>query len=151
MKVLSYSDSPLTSFVKNSIFTAGGTPRSPSVQSWRPEALRILKEIGFQGTVCVPESLEGFFNDYTFYVEWETECLINCEKILFWVPRNMQTLPCLTTNMELGYWLAKDPDKVWYGRPNDAVHIAYLDWWYQRVSQKSIYDSLENLLKDAIK
>lgn len=36
-----------------SIFLAGPTPRSKEVQSWRPEALRILKNLGYDGQVYV--------------------------------------------------------------------------------------------------
>ena len=41
--------------LKKSIFLAGPTPRSKEVKSWRPEAIRLLKEKGFDGVVFVPE------------------------------------------------------------------------------------------------
>src|SRR6266511_3357557 len=38
-----------------SLFLAGPTPRSADVPSWRPEALNLLRGLGFAGTVLVPE------------------------------------------------------------------------------------------------
>ena len=38
-----------------SIFLAGPSPRSSGVPSWRPQALDLLRALGFSGTVLVPE------------------------------------------------------------------------------------------------
>jgi 8-oxo-dGTP pyrophosphatase MutT (NUDIX family) len=43
--------------------------------------------------------------------------------ILFWVPRDMATLPALTTNDEWGTW--KDTGKVVFGAPADAYSVRY--------------------------
>lgn len=49
-----YSDQPMVIESRHSIFLAGPTPRlSHPTESWRPEALELLK--GFDGTVLVPE------------------------------------------------------------------------------------------------
>lgn len=39
-----------------SIFLAGPTPRDKNTPSWRPQALEILRDMGFGGPVYVPES-----------------------------------------------------------------------------------------------
>jgi hypothetical protein len=55
-----------------SIFLAGPTPRSGDVTPWRPEALDLLLELGFSGTVLVPERRGGWHRgDYLDQVEWE--------------------------------------------------------------------------------
>ena len=43
---LKHSDEPLT-IEEASLFLAGPTPRDDDVVSWRPEAVRILSELGF--------------------------------------------------------------------------------------------------------
>ena len=48
-----YADQPVD-FSHPSIFLAGPTPRTSGVASWRPEALDLLREVGFGGTVLVP-------------------------------------------------------------------------------------------------
>lgn len=45
---------------KKSIFLAGPTLRKEIVKSWRPQAIEILEELGFDGVVYVPE-----FKQYT--------------------------------------------------------------------------------------
>lgn len=51
---INYSDQEV---IKNekSIFLAGPTPRSLDVETWRKEAIKILKDLGFDGVVYVPE------------------------------------------------------------------------------------------------
>jgi hypothetical protein len=49
-----FADEPLE-FRPPSLFLAGPTPRSAEVASWRPGALHILSELGFGGSVLVPE------------------------------------------------------------------------------------------------
>jgi hypothetical protein len=42
----------------------------------------------------------------------------------------------LNTNSEHGFWLAKDPTKLVYGRPDDAFRIAYNDIMHNRIYQE---------------
>ena len=51
---INYSDQEV---IKNekSIFLAEPTPRSLDVETWRKEAIKILKDLGFDGVVYVPE------------------------------------------------------------------------------------------------
>lgn len=149
MKV-NYSDKPVLKG-KKSIFLAGPTPRSLDVETWRNEAIKILDELGFDGIVYVPE-LEH--DDRTFnydnQVWWEREALHNASSIVFWVPRS-ELLPAFTTNVEFGYWIAKNKDKVIYGRPDDSERNRYLDWLYQVETDRKQFNNLSSLLEEAIK
>lgn len=153
MKIL-YSDQEM--FTGGlSIFLAGPTPRKQEVPSWRPYAVEILEKLDFQGTVLIPEREGGWAKtNYEDQAEWELAGLALCSKILFWVPREMVTMPALTTNVEFGYWLAKSPERVLYGRPDDAPSTKYLDWLYLREYNKPqayVFHSLEWLVSFAIK
>lgn len=134
---------------KNSIFLAGPTPRAESVKSWRPEAIKILKQIGFKGNVLIPER-DSWQMEYLDQVEWEDDALGNATSILFWVPRNMATMPALTTNVEFGRWIVKRGDRVVYGRPNDAVHCRYLDWLYDKELHKTPLTTLVDTIRHAL-
>lgn len=114
-----------------SIFLAGPTPRKPEVPSWRPQAIEWLEKWDFTGTVLIPERQSGWAKaNYEDQADWERAGLALCTKIAFWVPREMVTMPALTTNVEFGYWLAKTPERIIYGRPDDAFATKYLDWLY---------------------
>jgi len=150
MKVL-YSNQP--PFVGgDGIFLAGPTPRRADVPSWRPEAVAILERIGFQGTVLVPEWDTGMVKvSYDDQVGWERAGLSLAKVILFWVPRSMDTMPALTTNVEFGYWLARSPERIVYGRPPGAPSTRYLDWLLSLDRPDAvIHDSLESLLNAAV-
>lgn len=138
-------------FDGHSIFLAGPTPRKADVLSWRPEALDILKYLNYDGVVFVPEWDTNFTTvDYLGQVTWERVGLTRCSKIVFWVPREMKDMPALTTNVEFGYFLAKTPDKVLYGRPESAVSCRYLDWLYSFDTSRRPFNDLGLLLKKAI-
>lgn len=147
MRIL-YSDQNPLSQDEPALFLAGPTPRHSNVASWRPEALECLDQLQFSHTVCVPEPrlpTENF--DYQSQVDWEFACLHHCSVIAFWIPRSiLRGLPGFTTNVEFGYWLAKDPSKVLYGRPPNADKIQYLDWMYQKTARQPIYSDLRELM-----
>jgi len=126
---------------KKSIFLAGPTPRSSTVmdgcgegtKSWRPEAIRILESLGFDGNIFVPEPIEGeSWPKYDDQLNWEDNCLVYCDCIIFWIPRNMSNMPGLTTNDEWGYW--KDSGKCVLGAPKDAQKVRYQKWWAEKLS-----------------
>jgi hypothetical protein len=150
MKIL-YSDGP--AFAGGlSIFLAGPTPRSKDVKSWRPEALEILQQLGFEGTVLVPERNDWSVKfDYTDQIDWEFAGLSDSTVIVFWVPRDMAIMPALTTNVEFGYWIALAAERVIYGRPENAASIRYLDWMLKKCSGREPLKSLEEALRTAIK
>ncbi len=109
------------------VFLAGPTPRSPDVPSWRPEALALLAEAGFRGVVFVPETASGDRSpDYDDQVEWERQGLNFADRILFWVPRDLERMPALTTNVEFGRWCTSG--KVVLGFPRSAPKNKYLQW-----------------------
>jgi hypothetical protein len=142
-----HSDEPLKAFERSqpSIFLAGPTPRSKDVQSWRPEALQILRDLGYNGQVLVPERRDGAKPDYIDQVEWEDEGLRSVIAIVFWVPRKMGTMPALTTNVEFGLYVKQH--RTFYGRPDDAESCRYLDWLYTKYNSKLIHNTLRGLLE----
>ncbi|MFC0115939.1 nucleoside 2-deoxyribosyltransferase domain-containing protein [Kibdelosporangium aridum] len=111
-----------------SIFLAGPTPRRDDVRSWRPEA---LAEIERQWTkaaslvVFVPEPPDGTrYPSYDDQIAWEERWLDAADGILFWVPREMSTLPGLTTNIEFGRY--ESSGRVVLGAPENAEHVRYM-------------------------
>ena len=142
---------------RSSIMLCGPTPRrvdltkdvlGVDVLSWRPEAIKILQNIGFDGLVLVPEREDWAVRfDYIDQVKWEKQALEMASIIAFWVPRNMVNMFGLTTNIEFGYCLAKRPEQVIYGRPHGAPHTQYLDWLIKEEKENCvIYNDLESLL-----
>ena len=75
---------------------------------------------------------------------------------MFWIPRSRELIG-LTTNHEIGYWTAKDRNKVVYGRPDDAYRMDYCDiMWVEdgKISADPnidraypIYNTLEKTVK----
>ena len=127
-----FADQPV-SLTAPSIFLAGPAPRSPEVVSWRVEALDLLRQLGFGGTVLVPERRDWNTRfDYLDQVEWEFAGLSGCSVIAFWIPRDITTLPGFTTNVEFGRYVGTRP--CVYGRPTGAPHTKYLDWLYTKLT-----------------
>jgi len=130
-------DSQAPETFERSIFLAGPTPRSPEVSSWRPEALKILERLGYDGVVFVPEWTDASSKsqlDQRFLhfqaVRWEDKHLNMSDQILFWIPRDMKTMPGLTTNIEFGRW--EGSGKIVLGHPKEAPHTSYLDDYANR-------------------
>ena len=131
-----------------SIFLAGPTPRELETKGWRPEALELLKGLGYDGHVFVPEPRDGkFTGDYVDQVEWETNALNQADIIVFWVPRDMETMPALTTNIEWGIWA--DTGKCVLGTPAGAEHVRYLQWMASKLKVPN-YSTLEATLQEAV-
>lgn len=132
------------------IFLIGPTPRDPNTPSWRPEAIKILKELEFRGQVYVPER-ESWQCDYLDQVEWEhrgLEIAADFGCVAAWVPRDLETMPAFTTNVEFGYYV--DCGRFAYGRPEDAPKTRYLDWLYQKETGQSPVASLFDLMRQAV-
>lgn len=107
------------------IFLAGPTPRGDDGRAWRTRALELLEELGYDGAVFVPEPEDGSWRrDYTGQIMWEERCLHLADVIVFWVPRELETMPAFTTNIEWGMWY--DSGKVVLGAPEDAPKMRYL-------------------------
>lgn len=151
MKVVYAMQEPPESWA-GSLFLAGPTPRSEApVPSWRPEALTYLEGIGFEGVVFVPETEDGtWLHDYDIQVQWETQMMHMADVVLFWVPRDLKTMPAFTTNVEFGRWV--DSQKIVLGHPPRAPKTRYLDALIEEVSQNTeeVYETLEDTLGAAL-
>jgi len=109
------------------IFLAGPTPRDAETPSWRPDALALLEEMGYDGVVFVPEEASGEWKgSYTDQTEWEQMGLEMADRIVFWVPRDLRTMPAFTTNVEFGRYVTSG--KAVLGHPEGAPKTRYLDW-----------------------
>ena len=116
---------------KPSVFLAGPTYRIkegvPVKRSWREDAIQYFTKYGFDGVLYVPEWVGNIKPEawtYESQVGWEIHNLKRADLILFWVPRNMEDLPALTTNIEFGEYLHSD--KIVVGGPPEAVKNEYL-------------------------
>lgn len=121
------------------IFLAGPTPRDAVTKSWRPEALQLLEKYKFIGNVYVPENrifTDGY--DYDQQVAWEWMALETSTAIIFWVPREMECMPAMTTNVEFGHYV-KD-GRVVLGYPGDAPRMKYLHALGERYSVPIFHD-----------
>lgn len=132
MKVV-YTGEEMPETVTKSIFLAGPTPRNKQEQnSWRPDALKILEEKGYDGVVFIPEDRNGEFKlEYDDQVGWEEKYLNVADCIVFWVPRDLTPdslgypkMAAFTTNVEFGVWA--DSGKVIFGAPSEATKNGYL-------------------------
>lgn len=144
MKV-TYALQPLS----KSIFLAGPTPRSADVSSWRPEALTLLRDkLRFEGVVFVPESPDGRpHNEYDHQLSWEWEALNQATIVVFWIPRDLATMPAFTTNVEFGFLVTSG--KVVVGAPPDAQKMAYVRAMADRYNVP-MFESLEETLAAAV-
>ena len=149
-------------FYLPSVFLAGPTVRGNQthLKSWRPDAVELFRKYNFDGNIIIPEfSVNTVSDKYRYDLPaWEFEGLRKSNVIMFWVCRSRELIG-LTTNYELGYWTAKNRNKVIYGRPDDAYRITYDDvMWYEdgKVSAPSdqnypIYNTLEKTVDAVIK
>ncbi len=128
-----YTGEEMPEKFSKSIFLAGPTPRNREEQdSWRPDALEILRDKGFDGVVFVPEDRNGEFKlDYDDQVGWEEKYLNVADCIVFWVPRDLTLdskdfpkMAAFTTNVEFGTWQASG--KIVFGAPPKADKNSYL-------------------------
>ena len=121
-----YSDQELIDVRSaKSIFLAGPTPRSPEVKSWRPEALKILEGYKFDGIVFVPEYSDGKpLDSYNNQIAWEHTALELATVVMFWIPRNLTTLPGFTTNIEFGFYAKSG--KIVLGAPLNTPKMTYI-------------------------
>jgi len=132
----------------SSMFLAGPSPRNPEHPNWRIEAVKALEEMGYEGVVFIPLSRDGeWSHSYDDQVEWEETYLNMADLVVFWVPRDLESLPALTTNVEFGKWY--DSGKAVLGYPPHAEKMRYLAY---DANQEAIplYDTLEGTLRYAV-
>jgi hypothetical protein len=151
--VVGYAQEEIPATWDASVFLAGPTPRDAVVPSWRPAAVEALRARWHAGAgrlvVFVPEVPGGGFGGgWDAQVAWEDACLNACDVIAFWVPRDMRTLPGLTTNVEWGRW--ESSGKVVLGAPPDAPGMRYLFHYAHRYGVPTA-DSLEATMDAALR
>jgi len=96
----------------------------------------------------VPESSNGQWkHDYDDQIEWEEAGLKAATCIMFWVPRDLKTMPAFTTNDEWGYW--KESGKVVFGAPEWAERVRYQLYYAKKLSILHS-DTLEGTIKHAM-
>lgn len=131
-----------------SIMLVGPTPRDAHVSSWRPEAIRILESLGYDGVVFVPEGKHSTWaTNYETQIETEERMLHTADCIVCWVPRELATMPGFTTNDEYGTW--KCSGKVVFGAPEDAAKVRYQRYYANKLSIPS-HTTLEATLVSAM-
>lgn len=141
-----YAREGFPAVVKKTLFLAGPTPRDQGVQGWRTEALQILKELGFDGHVFIPEPRDGkWLENYEIQIEWEEEGLNRADAIVFWVPREFPTMPALTTNIEWGEWGSSG--KVLWGAPETAKQVRYPEYYAKKFGVPTFKNLREMLAK----
>lgn len=124
MKVV-YALEDLPEVINKSLFLAGPTPRDNDGNPWRQEALKLLEEKKYDGVVFIPEPRNGeWHREYDAQIEWEDLCLNVADCIVFWVPRDLKTMPAMTTNIEWGRW--ETSGKCILGFPPEAEKMSYM-------------------------
>lgn len=151
-----YTGEDMPETFTKSIFLAGPTPRNKDeVESWRPDALRILEDKGFDGVVFVPEGRDGQFKmDYDDQIGWEEKYLNVADCIVFWVPRDIEPdskgypkMAAFTTNVEFGTW--QSSGKIVFGAPPKAAKNGYLKHYAERYNVP-VAETLVETLDDAM-
>ena len=99
-----------------------------NTKSWRNDAISYFKEKKFNGTLLIPEerSGESFPFEWESQIEWQMDAITKSDYILFWIPRNLIDMPGCTTNIEFGYWLGKNPEKIVVGAPKNTRKMKYI-------------------------
>jgi hypothetical protein len=139
-------------FTNKKIFLVGPTPRSQDVSSWRPTFIDLLSNYKESENIqlFIPENRNGKCEgDYNHQVEWEHKFLNLADIIAVWVPRELKTMPAFTTNVEFGYFIKSG--KIIYGRPENAPKTKYLDWLYEKETDKKPLNSMESLVDICVK
>jgi nucleoside 2-deoxyribosyltransferase/8-oxo-dGTP pyrophosphatase MutT (NUDIX family) len=139
-----YVVQPFPRTFHKSIYLAGPAPRDPTVSSWRPHVLHLLKALAYDGVVFLPESHDGQRRgDDDQHTAWELEAMRRSDVILFWVPATKDLLPAYTTRVEFGFQVHSG--KVILGMPWDAYETRYMEklaQYYQRTSYHTLAETV---------
>ncbi|GAA2490276.1 nucleoside 2-deoxyribosyltransferase domain-containing protein [Streptomyces gobitricini] len=111
-----------------SVYLCGPTPTDPAERSWRPAAVDALRA-AWDGpgrlAVFLPEpATGGSYPVYEDQIAWEEEAMRRSDVVLFWIPREMNRLPGLVSNIKWGAWY--DSGRAVLGTPPRAERMAYL-------------------------
>lgn len=155
-----YTGEEMPEVINKSIFLAGPSLRpgqEKTMTSWRQDAIKILEDKGFDGTVFCPEPRDLIFSDnfdYDNQINWEDKYLNLADCIVFWIPRDLSQdengnikFPAFTTNLEWGHW--GDSGKVVYGAPGDAEKNNYIDLYAKNFNIDKA-NSLTELMDNAL-
>lgn len=142
-----YAQEELSTLPEKNIFLAGPTPRDKNTPSWRPQAIEYLREQGFKGGIFVPEMRNGWTDNFVYcnQIEWEENALKKSDVIVFWIPRELEKMPAFTSNIEWGYWVATNPDKLILGYPKNTPKMKYIQYYADKLGIPS-FSSLEETL-----
>ena len=133
-----------------SLFLAGPSPRGNGEYDWRKEACQHLAHIGFDGTVFIPLPRDGAYQtdyDHAAQIDWELEHLEKSGTIVFWIPRDLKTLPGFTTNVEFGRFSRSG--RALLGYPVSAPRMRYLHH-IADLDGVPVFHSLEQILEAAV-
>jgi len=118
----------LTEYNK-AIFLAGPCPRKNYDDDWRNEAIKYLKEAGFDGVIFNPTNPYYDTSDPLYLekqTEWEQKAIHMSDKVVFWIPRTEEH-PAFTTNIELGEFLTEENiNKILIGMLDFAIKNNYI-------------------------
>jgi len=112
---------------RRSIFLAGPSPRGLGEYDWRKDACACLRDMRFDGTVFIPLPRDGVYRmdfDHAAQIDWELDHLEKSGAIVFWIPRDLETLPGFTTNVEFGRFSRSG--RAFLGYPKSAPKMRYL-------------------------
>lgn len=148
---VAYAQQKLPELCRKTIFLAGPTPRDKSTPSWRPEAIEFIKNTGYKGWVFAPEMENGWSSDFEYddQIEWEHSGLQKASVIVFWIPRELKSMPAFTTNIEWGYWVSRKPEKIVLGYPKDSPKMKYMKYYADKLRipvSHTLKETLENAL-----
>lgn len=133
----------------HSVFLAGPSPRDSGITDWREEAIDLLRQFNFKGKVYspVPLNMDDWNEDtYNHQIDWELFHLRKASIIAFWVPRDLETLPGFTTNVEFGMFV-NDPRPVLLGYPKGTPKMKYIDY-LARKHYRPVTHYLEYLMEE---
>lgn len=144
-----------------SIFLLGPIPRLEETMeySWKPEAYRLLEELGYDGIVFDPEHETAYDRNNFDYVRapqinWEVEAMNRADIIVAWIPRQFPNMPALTSNIEMGEFFKTG--KLLIGYPEGSKRMEYIKFrsteWLEAAYkwQIPIHNDLRQMLQAAI-
>jgi 8-oxo-dGTP pyrophosphatase MutT (NUDIX family) len=134
-----------------SVFLYGPSTRGRG-KSWRPHAVMELLNAGFtRGVIYIPEMRDGSVptspSEKAAAMAWEDRNTARSDCKLFWVPRNMRSMPGLSTNVEFGR--EENSGRMLFGDPPGAERNDYLRYHAER-NWVPMYPTLRETARAAV-